>query len=95
MQQLTQVIPEGTNRINSGKIVGINAMSLKDSEGLNFAVPLPPVCRAISLLRENKNPSPPKLPISFATDNVHEMYLTIAGNRYGKLPMDCRLETWL
>ena len=33
-----------------------------------------------------KDPSPPKLPISFATDNVHEKYLTVAGNRYGNLP---------
>ena len=72
--------------LESGKIVGINAMSLRDSEGLNFAVPLPPVCKAISLLRKEKNPSPPKLPISFATDNVHEKYLTVAGNRYGNLP---------
>lgn len=72
--------------LNSGKIVGINAMSLKNSEGLNFAVPLPPVCKAISLLSSGKNPSPPNLPISFATDDVHETYLTIAGNRYGSLP---------
>lgn len=72
--------------LKSGKVVGINAMSLKDSEGLNFAVPLPPVCKAISLLSAEKNPSPPNLPISFATDNVRETYLTIAGNRYGKLP---------
>ena len=73
--------------LKSGKVVGINAMSLKNSEGLNFAVPLPPVCKTISLLLANENPSPPKLPISFATDNVkEETYLTIAGNRYGKLP---------
>ena len=72
--------------LKSGKIVGINAMSLADSEGLNFAVPLPPVCKVISLLLDDKDPSPPKLPISFAADDVHEKYLTIAGNRYGKLP---------
>ncbi len=72
--------------LKSGKVVGINAMSLKNSEGLNFAVPLPPVCKTISLLLANENPSPPKLPMSFATDNVKETYLTIAGNRYGKLP---------
>lgn len=77
--------------LKSGKIVGINAMSLKNSEGLNFAVPLPPVCKAISLLSKDKNPSPPKLPISFAIDNVHEEYLTIAGNRYGKLPEDLKI----
>lgn len=72
--------------LQTGKIVGINAMSLTDSEGLNFAVPLPPVCKTIALLLQDKDPSPPKLPISFAIDDVHEKYLTIAGNRFGELP---------
>jgi len=72
--------------LNTGKIVGINAMGLEDSEGLNFAVPMEPVCKSIELLASDQNPSPPKLPFSFASDNVLEKYLTIAGNRYGKLP---------
>lgn len=71
--------------LETGYIVGINAMGLRDSEGLNFAVPLPPVCKSIELLKAGKNPSPPKLPISFANDNVLETYLTVAGNRYGDL----------
>ena len=63
--------------IDSGKIVGINAMSLKDSEGLNFAVPLPPVQSHFAF--EGKQESiASKTSYSFATDNVHEMYLTIA-----------------
>ena len=72
--------------LQTGKVVGINAMGLEDSEGLNFAVPLEPVCKAVTLLNEGKNPSPPKLPFSFAVDHVLETYLTIAGNRYGELP---------
>jgi serine protease Do len=72
--------------LQTGKVVGINAMGLEDSEGLNFAVPLEPVCKAVTLLGEGKNPSPPKLPFSFAVDHVRETYLTIAGNRYGELP---------
>jgi len=72
--------------LNTGKIVGINAMGLEDSEGLNFAVPMEPVCKSIELLASHQNPSPPKLPFSFASDNVLEKYLTIAGNRYGELP---------
>ena len=72
--------------LNTGKIVGINAMGLEDSEGLNFAVPMEPVCKSIELLASDQNPSPPKLPFSFASDNVLEKYLTIAGNRYGELP---------
>ena len=55
MQQLTQEIQVGhLLTLSSGKIVGINAMSIKDSEGLNFAVPLPPVCKAISFFAGRK-----------------------------------------
>ena len=69
-------------------------MSLKDSEDLILRC-LFHLCAEPFRFEENKNPSPPKLPISFATDNVHEMYLTIAGNDMESFPMDCRLETWL
>lgn len=77
--------------LQTGKIVGINAMGLEDSEGLNFAVPLGPVCKTLTLLKEGKNPSPPKLPFSFAVDHVRETYLTVAGNRYGELPKGLRV----
>ena len=60
-------------------------MSLKDSEGLNFAVPMAPVCKSLELLKNNLNPSPPLLPLSFASDNVAENYLIVAGNRLGQL----------
>ena len=72
--------------IETGKVIGINAMALEDSEGLNFAVPLQPVCKAVALLKEGKDPSPPQLPISFASNDVLEKYLTVAGNRFGALP---------
>ena len=77
--------------LQSGKIVGINAMGLNDSEGLNFAVPLEPVCKALNLLKDDENPSPPKLPFSFAADHVRETYLKVAGNRYGELPKGVRV----
>ena len=72
--------------LDSGKVVGINSMSIKDAEGLNFAVPMPPVCKTISLMLSGKNPSPPKLLINFAADDVREQYLTIAGSLKGELP---------
>ena len=72
--------------LQTGKIVGINAIGLKDSEGLNFPVPLEPVCKAITLLKGDKNLPPPKLPFSFAVDRVRETFLTVAGNRYGAIP---------
>lgn len=77
--------------VETSKVVGINAMSLKDSEGLNFAVPMAPVCKALSLLRQGADPSPPLLPMTFAIDDELETYLTIAGNKYGPLPSVLRI----
>ena len=53
----------------TGKIAGINQSSLrrKGTEGLNFAVPIRLVCTILALLKENKDPAPPLLPVSFAT----------------------------
>lgn len=72
--------------LNDGKVIGINAMGLEDSEGLNFAVPMQPVCKSIDLLKAGVDPSPPLLPMTFAIDDELEAYLTIAGNKYGDLP---------
>ena len=49
----------------TGNIVGINASGLTNSEGLNFAVPVPLVCTIIDLLKAGKNPAPPVLPAKF------------------------------
>lgn len=72
--------------LNNGEVIGINAMGLEDSEGLNFAVPMQPVCKSIDLLKAGADPSPPLLPMTFAIDDELEAYLTIAGNKYGELP---------
>ena len=50
----------------TGKVVGINASGFTNSEGLNFAVPIPLVCTILDLLKAGKNPSPPVLPAKFA-----------------------------
>ena len=72
--------------LDSGEIVGINSMGLKDTEGLNFAVPSKPICKILSLMRNNKNPSPPKLPISFAVNEESEEYLIVSVGTHEKLP---------
>ena len=61
----------------TGIVVGINASGLTKSEGLNFAVPIRLVCTIVDLLRENKDPSPPIIPISFAT-TLKERELVVA-----------------
>jgi len=72
--------------LDTGEVVGINAMGLDDTEGLNFAVPAKPICKILSLLREGKDPSPPKLPISFAVNEAAEEYLIVGGSTSGDLP---------
>ncbi|MFL2842049.1 MAG: S1C family serine protease [Candidatus Puniceispirillaceae bacterium] len=77
--------------LDTGEIVGINSMGLKDSEGLNFAVPSKPICKILDLMRDNKNPSPPKLPIGFAVNEESEEYLIVASGSDGKLPEGIKL----
>jgi S1-C subfamily serine protease len=61
----------------TGVVVGINAAGLTKSEGLNFAVPIKLVCTIVSLLKDGKDPSPPIIPISFAT-TLKERELVVA-----------------
>ena len=63
--------------LNSGKVVGMNAMALRKSKGLNFAVPGAVLCKIYDLLKNNKNPSPPILPFRFATNKQLEKHMTI------------------
>lgn len=72
--------------IESGKIIGVNAVGFKDTQGLNLAIPMRPVCSILSLLKEGKLPSPPAFPLSFAANGVLNQHLTVAENMYGSLP---------
>ena len=77
--------------LDTGNIVGINALTLENTEGLSFAVPIKPVCKILSLLMAGADPSPPELPISFAVNNESEEYLIVAAGLGGKLPKDIML----
>ena len=72
--------------LETGYVVGVNANSFEGTEGLNFAVPMPPVCSIVRLLQESVTPSPPALPLIFATNDELDTHLTIAGNIYGPIP---------
>ena len=72
--------------LETGRVVGINANSVKDTEGLNFAVPMTPACSIVKLLQEGITPSSPTLPLIFATNDELDKHLTIAGNLYGPIP---------
>jgi serine protease Do len=53
----------------TGKVIGVNTskVSNKESEKIAFATPIRFACTILSLLRENRDPSPPILPIEFAS----------------------------
>ena len=64
--------------LDSGKVVGINAMALKKTEGLNFAVPSVPACKILTLLGQGEDPSPHDLPFVFGTNSDTEQHLIVA-----------------
>ncbi len=74
--------------IRSGKVVGINTATYSKSvsEGVGFAVPAIYVCRILELLWAGKNPSPPFLPVAFATNEEAPNKLMVAAN-YEGLPV--------
>lgn len=51
------------------RVVGVNTskVSVKDSEKVAFATPIKFACTILKLIREKKDPSPPILPIEFAS----------------------------
>ena len=77
--------------IESGKVIGVNAMGFKETQGLNFAVPMRPVCAILERLKAGQNPSPPAFPLSFASNEDIDSHLTVAGNMYGSLPEGFKL----
>jgi serine protease Do len=66
----------------SGIVVGINSSGLSKtvSEGLNFAVPAQHACVILDLLRNGKDPSPPILPITFATTSKERELVVAESN---------------
>ena len=72
--------------VTSGNVVGINAMGLEDTQGLNFAVPIKPICKILELLENGKDPSPPNLPLSFATNENTEEHLIVSLQNHQTVP---------
>ncbi len=64
--------------LKSGKVVGINTAKKPDSQGTNFAVPMPHACRVLDLHRAGLDPSPPDLPVSFLRDSEESRNLVVA-----------------
>ena len=64
--------------LETGFVVGVNAMGYNNTQGLNFAVPTPPLCSILALIKEGKDPSPPNIPVIFASDEELDEHLIVA-----------------
>jgi S1-C subfamily serine protease len=66
----------------SGVVLGVNASTYSKAvtEGLNFAVPAKQACTILNLLRQGKDPSPPILPVTFATTSKERELVVAQSN---------------
>ncbi|MEJ2299757.1 MAG: trypsin-like peptidase domain-containing protein, partial [Woeseiaceae bacterium] len=53
--------------MRTGAVVGVNTSKYNDenAENTNFAIPVEDVCQIVALLKEGRDPAPPKLPVAF------------------------------
>jgi S1-C subfamily serine protease len=79
--------------LESGRVVGINASTMKkgEAEGLSFAVPIPFACTILRLLQEGRDPSPPARLVDFAVDADDEQTLLVARSRLPRESLDLRV----
>lgn len=66
----------------TGRLIGVNFASVVSrsagAEGLNLAVPARYACTILRLLREGRDPAPPRLPVAFA-ETTKDRELVVAG----------------
>jgi S1-C subfamily serine protease len=66
--------------LRTGRIVGVNAFSRRNTSKANFAVPSPYVCAIVEHLLNGRDPTPPDVPLVFFADRRQEQRLTVARN---------------
>ena len=76
--------------LGSGKIVGINAGSSR-TQKVKFRSPGTAGLQILELMEQDKDPSPPVLPMSFAVNEDTEEYLIVAPSDGGTLPNGMKL----
>jgi serine protease Do len=71
--------------LRTGKVLGINTSKYDDDEdqNTNFAEIMIYACRVLELLREGKDPSPPKLPVVYLIEPLKDFELVIAESYLG------------
>ena len=64
--------------ISTGKIIGISSFGLKNTQGLNFALPSHHICTILKLFQEGKDPSPLNFNVLFASNDNLGSYLKVS-----------------
>lgn len=66
--------------LKSGKVIGINTSSYDsdDNQNTNFAELMVYACKVLELLREGKDPSPPKIPLVYLRDPLKDFELVVS-----------------
>ena len=70
--------------LKSGKVVGVSQakISRNDTEGLNLTVSIDHVCKIVSLIEADRDPSPPSFPIVFIAHDSDRPRLVVARSYY-------------
>jgi serine protease Do len=71
--------------LRTGKVLGVNTSSYDEDEdqNTNFAELMIYACRVLKLLREGKDPSPPKLPVVYLIEPLKDFELVISESYLG------------
>ena len=64
--------------INTGKIIGISSFGLRNTQGLNFAIPSHHACVVLELFQNGKDPSPLNYNVLFASNDNLGSYLKVS-----------------
>jgi len=77
----------------TGRVIGINTARVEEenSQNLNFAIPIEHTCKILELLKSDKDPSAPELPILFIKDSDRPGKLKVAVSYVTNSQLDLRV----
>jgi serine protease Do len=70
--------------MSTGRVLGINTSSVDEdgNQNTNFSERIDHICKLLSLIRNRKNPSPPKLEVVFQKDTIKDTNKLIIAKSY-------------
>jgi serine protease Do len=70
--------------MTTGRVLGVNTSSVDEdsNQSTNFSERIDHICKTLSLIKNNKNPSPPKLEVVFRKDTIKDTNKLIIAKSY-------------